>query len=536
MRDIEKLRDKKRFGAASVLLLVFAVCVGTLLWLVWSEPDGLPASASEAQSSESEVSAGGSSSRSESVSASERESSESVVGSAALPVRPVQPGGVSANVGKPATVQKLQNLTVNAAVSHEENATYFNVFINAGGVALKNKLVTGDLVLSESIGNGAVLLENVVVKGRILVNAAQKVTLRDVTAAQLIAQRTSGTTDYIIDGGSTIHEMTARNQLTLDLGGLSANHTGVKKLTTEPGAPMWQQVTILRGTVGQIVTNDATNLLLPGGNVGEEVVANAPTHIGGGNAVANLTVRNDEVTYDKKPDNVEVEDRHSVPSTQQLAIGEVGREPGSGRSVRTTPRAQALATPRNLAVTALENADDGVALSFEPVANATGYTVIYSVTNGSSPLNITNRQLAINTNSHTVTSDLIRQAGTEISFKVRAVSSSSRYTASNYSGTAALSVVQLDDATGLEVQHITDSGRYATFSFNAVASAKHYTVAYTPDIGEAGTITVNGSGGKITTGRVRLSNNASAVSFTVTAHAPPDATHIYLDSEVGYTP
>lgn len=535
MKDIEKLRGKKRFGAASVLLLVFVACVGTLLWLVWSEPDGLPASTSEAQSSEAEASAGRSSSSAAPASERESTSSESAVGSTATPARPVQPTGVGASVSKPASAQKLQSLTINAAVSHEENATYFNVFINTGGVALKNKIVAGDLVLSESIGNGAVLLQNVVVKGRILVNGAQTVTLRDVTAVQLIAQRTSGTTDYIIDGASTIHEMTARNQLTLDLGGLSANHTGVKKLTTEPGAPMWQQVTILRGTVGQIVTNDATNLLLPGGNVAEEVVANAPTHIGGGNAVATLTVRNDEVTYDKKPRNVEVEDRYSDPSTQQLAIGEVGREPGSGRSVRTTPRTQALATPRNLAVTAVANADDSVTLSFDPVANATRYTVIYSVTNGSSSSNITNRQLLVDTNSCTVTSDLIRQAGTKISFKVRAVSSSSRYTASDYSGTGALSVVQLEEATGLDVQHITDSGYYAVFSFDEVAGAARYTVSYTQN-GADWTDLAPLSRGGTNAARVSIPEGTTVTGFTVTASAPPDATHIYLDSEAGYTP
>ena len=464
MRDFKRPRGGgKQFGVVLALSLVLTACVGTLLWLVWSEPDGLPASTSEEQSSRSERSSSRAVPSSAATSSSKNESSQNTVSSTATPpARPVQPTGVSTGV----SAQKMQNLTINAALIHDENATYYNVFINAAGVTLKNKLVTGDLVLAESVGNGAVTLENVVVKGRILVNGAQTVTRRDVTAVQLIAQRGSGTTDYIISGTSTVHQMTAKNHLTIDEGDLSGNYAGVKKLSTERGTPMWQQVTLLKGTLEQVTINDATNLILSGGSSAEAVLANAPAHIRGDGLVYNLTVCSDEVSYERKPRNVTVEGRYSTPNEQSLSIGEVGREPGSGSATGTTTRK--LAAPENLRIAAATEADS-VTLAFDPVPNATGYTVSYSVTNGSNALNVTNRQLTLDTPRHAVSSALIGQAGTKISFKVRANSSASRYTASDYSGAYAKTVTVLGSPTNVR---LALNGNKLSLSFVAAANAQ----------------------------------------------------------------
>lgn len=461
MRDFARLRGgKKQFGMVLALSLVLVTCVGTLLWLIWSEPDGLPASTSEGQSFESEVSSSRSVPSSTAASSAVSESGKSTASGSTVPIsRPVQQTGT----GTP--VQKLQNLTINAALTHDQNATYYNIYINADGVTLKNKLVTGDLVLSESIGNGAVMLENVVVKGRILVNGAQTVALRDVTAVQLIAQRGSGTTDYIFSGASTIHQMTARNQLTIDEGGLSSNYAGVKKLTTERSAPMWQQVTLLKGALEQAITNDATNLVLSGGSSVDSVLANSPTHIGGSGLVYNLTVRSDEVSYEKKPRNITVEGRYSEPNEQNWAIGESETAANGGSHSGTTTRK--LATPQNLTMTAATDANS-VTLAFDPVGNATGYTVIYSVTQGTNALNATNQTRSVNTNSCVITNALIGQAGTEISFKVRAVGNSSRYAASDYSTLYTQAVVTLGVPTNVG---LTLNGDKLQLSFTAAANA-----------------------------------------------------------------
>lgn len=452
MRDMENRRSQtKQIWVVMVLSLVLILCMSGLLWLVWTEPEGLPVSVPEEISSQSEAPSSRPSSSSKANSSSKIESSEALPSSSLVlsnsPVsynNPVQHNNVAASIAP--VVPIAQNLTINAAMTHDGKATYYNVFINADGVALKNKLVEGDLVISETVGNGTVTLQNVVVKGRILVNGAQTVTLRDVTAVRIVAQRASGTTDYIISGDSTIHQMAAKNQLTIDEGRLSGEYAGIKKLTTERGVPVWQQVSLLEGALDEVTTNDATNLMLSDHSSVERVVANAPTHIGGRGWIYSLTVCSNDVSFEKEPRNVEVKDKYNQPSEQNWAIGQteiaVNGGDHSGSSVWT------LATPRNLTMSAAA-AEDSVTLAFDSVGNASGYRIIYSVTNASNALNITNQQLLIDTNSYTINNALLGQAGTVVTFKVRAESSSSRYTASQYSAPCTKTVVVLDSAQGI---------------------------------------------------------------------------------------
>lgn len=451
MRGIDNRRSEtKQIWVVLVLSLVLILCVGGLLWLVWTEPADLPASVPQTLSSESEASPSQSSSSSKAQSSSKIESSVPPPSSSLPSSNPgtYTPAVQHNNVAKPAApvVPIAQNLTINAAITHDKDATYYNVFINADGVTLKNKLVEGDLVISESVANGAVTLQNVVVKGRILVNGAQTVTLRDVTAVRLVAQRASGTTDYVISGASTIHQMTAKNQLTIDEGRLSGEYTGIKELTTERGVPVWQQVSLLEGALEQVITNDATNLMLSDHSSVERVIANAPTHIGGRGWVYSLTVCNNEVSFEREPRNVEIKGNYHQPSEQNWAIGqtELAANGGdhSGASVWT------LATPRNLKIT-VGAPEDSVILAFDSVSNASGYRIIYSVTNGSSTSNSINQQLTVNTNSYTINNELLKQDGTVVTFKVRAESSSSRYTASQYSNPCTKTVVKLDSAQGI---------------------------------------------------------------------------------------
>ncbi len=526
MRDSVNPRGgRKQLWVVTTLTLVLVVCVSGLLWLVWSETTDLPAAISESQASEP---APVSSSRSQSSAASSSSKSESSASSsqaaAAQSTRPVQQTYVASS----APAQPLRNLAINAALTHDEDATYYNVFINAGGVTLKNKLVSGDLVLSESVGNGSVMLENVVVKGRILVNGAQTVTLRDVTAMALIAQRSSGTTDYTISGASTVHQMTAKNQLTINEDGLSSNYSGVKMLTTERGAPMWQQVTLLKGMLELVTTNEVTNLMLESGSLINTVVANASTHIGGVGSVNQLTVCSNEVSYEERPRNITIKNSYAAPSEQNWAIGETeaavngGNHSGSG--------SRTLSTPGNLTITA--NADNSALLAFNGVSNATGYTVVYSVINGSSALNVSGQQLSLDTNSCTITNALIGQAGTEISFKVRAVSTSGRYTPSSYSGIWTKSVVQLNQAGALSLEDL-DTGYGVRFQFHAVPNADTYTISYERDIGESGSFGPCSYATAIAT-PVYLDDGDAVTGFTVTAHAGQDAHYIYLDSTVRY--
>ncbi|MFV0497164.1 MAG: fibronectin type III domain-containing protein [Candidatus Fimivivens sp.] len=457
---------RRQIWVVLTLLLVLVVCISGLLWLVWSAPNDLPASISEALGSGSDMSSSRDSSSSKAESSSKNDSSSSYPqSSTVMSSRPVQYNNGDTSTGS--GTQKLQNLTIDAAVLHDENATYYNVLINADGVTLKNKLIKGDLVISESVGNGIVTLENIVVKGRILVNGAQTVKLHDVTSVRIVAQRGRGTTDYIIGGASTIHQITAKNQLTIDESGLSDNYAGVKDVVTERGTPMWQQVTLSNGALDGVTTNDASNLILSGRSAVGSVIANAPTHIGGSGLVNNLTVGSDDVSFEREPRNVAVRGHYNKPGVQNWGIGQTEAAVNGGNHSGTGMRM--LSTPSNLSITAEQKSS--VMLAFNSVTNATSYTIVYSITNGSSADNVLDKQLSVDTNSDTIKHALIGQAGTVITFKVRAVTKASRYTTSAYTERYSKTVAVLGAPTNLQLDR---NGDKLAFSFSAAPNATTY--------------------------------------------------------------
>jgi len=118
-------------------------------------------------------------------------------------------------------------------------------------VVLKNKTVLGDLIISSKVGNGAVTLENIVVRGDITVKGGGKVTLKDVTAVTVTAGY-PGTTDYILSGKSTVYQMNVTGSVTIDESGLTNGYYGVKRVSAQNSEAL-KNVTLKSGTIEQTV-------------------------------------------------------------------------------------------------------------------------------------------------------------------------------------------------------------------------------------------------------------------------------------------
>ena len=147
--------------------------------------------------------------------------------------------------------EQLYNIEVNAAVTHSAAGSFNDITINTGGVVLKNKTVLGDLIISSKVGNGAVTLENIVVRGDITVKGGGKVTLKDVTAVTVTAGY-PGTTDYILSGKSTVYQMNVTGSVTIDESGLTNGYYGVKRVSAQNSEAL-KNVTLKSGTIEQTV-------------------------------------------------------------------------------------------------------------------------------------------------------------------------------------------------------------------------------------------------------------------------------------------
>ena len=145
--------------------------------------------------------------------------------------------------------QELCNMEINAAVTHSESGSYYNITINCGDVVLKNKTVLGDLIISENVGKGSVCLENIVVRGDILVKGGKTVTLNGVTAVELNTMANS-TVDYLVLGESSIYQLNAKGSATIDERGLKRGYYGIKRVSGENKKAL-EKVILKFGTIEQ---------------------------------------------------------------------------------------------------------------------------------------------------------------------------------------------------------------------------------------------------------------------------------------------
>jgi hypothetical protein len=472
MSIFEQYKNSRQLWVITALVLVLLGCMGVLAWLTWGAPaSAAPPEESSLSAPESPLPPPSKPSSEPPESSSVSESSSPASGSPlpSAPPSPPPPASSSGAGSVPVVPTPVSStLTVSRAGTHDASGTYGSVTVSAAGVTLKNKTVSGDLTIAPAVGDGAVVLENITVKGKILVFGGKSILLNDVTAAALVAQRTGGTSDYQVKGASTIQTFTAKNRLTIDEGALDSGYAGVRNLVTAAGAPVWQEVTLLDGALDSITTTATTQLILESGTAVETLTAQAKTHIAGRGRVAKLVVRHDEVGYEREPGDVTVARGFADPVLKSWGIGESAPDDSDDDPVR-------LAAPFDLAITA--DGPQRVVLSFGAVPQAGGYSIRYTLTNGSTTVTQT---VSSPSADYLLTHPLIGQAGSSLSFQARAVAASSRYSDSALSASKSALVTELVAPQNLRITPDGD-GKFR-LSFDAVDGAEGYAV--TPYIGE----------------------------------------------------
>ena len=141
-------------------------------------------------------------------------------------------------------------MEITAGVTHSVQGEYRNITITSSNTILKNKIVTGDIVIADSVKNGVVTLENVVVRGKIIANGGSVINLTDVTAIELLSQFEGGETRYNVGGKSFIHQLTAGNSIVIDESELKNGYMGIKMVAAPEGKKL-RRVVLKSGSVEQ---------------------------------------------------------------------------------------------------------------------------------------------------------------------------------------------------------------------------------------------------------------------------------------------
>lgn len=93
-----------------------------------------------------------------------------------------------------------------------------NVTITADGVTLVNTVITGDLLLAESIGEGDVTLKNVTVKGTVTVlgGGENSIHIENSVFVKIIVDKASGKVRIVASGTTTVQSVVVESPIKLD--------------------------------------------------------------------------------------------------------------------------------------------------------------------------------------------------------------------------------------------------------------------------------------------------------------------------------
>lgn len=139
------------------------------------------------------------------------------------------------NITRAEAVKLLDNVIGNMVNVEGEvslNEVSGNLVINSGGVRLKNTTVNGDLYLSEGIAEGEVALDNVTVKGNVIIKGGGSIILRDSKLTRVTVKKAESPVKVDLEGKTSVSVM---NVVLEGKVGVSAD-SGVDRLTVQKEA------------------------------------------------------------------------------------------------------------------------------------------------------------------------------------------------------------------------------------------------------------------------------------------------------------
>ncbi len=144
-----------------------------------------------------------------------------------------------------------------------------DVAISSAGVILQNTLITGDLVLTEAIGDGSVQLTNVTVNGTVTVNGGgeSSILLQDVTLENMVVNRPDKKVRLVAKGHAVIKNVLLMTATLLEVDLLTDEAKGFMNVTVETSEAItlmgvFNNVTLSVENARLIVSNGRLEMLM----------------------------------------------------------------------------------------------------------------------------------------------------------------------------------------------------------------------------------------------------------------------------------
>lgn len=385
-------------AASAVLVCVFAFK---------SAPGSLPADVSS-----SDTSSNSSSDSSAPVSSSEPEPEPE---SASVPASSAPAAVVSTDPAPP----KPTYLVIDKPGTYASPETYAEIVITCSGVTLQNKTVTGNLFLTDSVGDGDIMLDNIIVDGVLFIygGGENTVTLSGVSASHVFLQKDVGTVGVLATGTTTVDLLTVKCHAVIKEWELAGGARGFVKILIEPTQKLVYDITLTNIAADLLVANARADIHLSKGSNITALEANTSVNLTGEGTVGTLYAGADNITYETAPGRTVTAPGFRAP----VHTGQPPEPAASSESDpiwHSKPSVTPLESPKNLSLL-YDSENDRFVAVFDRVSGASGYEIVPMLDD----IFLSSLTVLPTENSVPVLSNPAAFAGRNLQFKVRALGS-----------------------------------------------------------------------------------------------------------------
>ncbi len=307
--------------------------------------------------------------------------------------------GPEKNITRGETVKLLDNVTGDI---YNVSGTYTgdisgNLVVNTPGVTLKNMTISGDLYLTQGIGNGDITLENLTVLGTTFISGggANSIHIIDSTLSNLKVNKSDNTiriiakgstiTDVYLQSGATLVQDDTKGQFSNILVSSAAKISlsgDFQAITIEtPGA----QLEILKGTTKTLTitsTAAASKLSLTAGVIIETMTTNSATKVLGTGTIKTAIINTNGTTFIAAPDSITLKDGVTTKVGDKEVTESTSLTPIPTPSPAPTPAVDVTGVSLNVnTLNLIAQGDTQTLTATISPTNATNKTVTWSSSN-----------------------------------------------------------------------------------------------------------------------------------------------------------
>ncbi len=328
-----------------------------------------------------------------------------------------------ASITRAETVKLIDNIAgMLASQSLEGTMVNGNLFIAEADTVVSDSVITGDVYIAQSVGEGDVTFDGVTIEGTLVVfgGGENTIELKDTVAGELIAQKRNGNLRVLASGSSRIAKVIASCPVKIeespDITGAGFQDVVVDSkdfgVDLDPGfvdvnVPVRTEVRLLGDFDGLSLASAGATVKVESGSINiftvlesarksiieiledaivKEMEVKASASVSGTGTVEKATVEADGATFEQEPEDLEVKEDVTVVVDGEEKTGEETTPPpstntgGTGTTVTNVNLTFDLSSASNthvLTITAPSNADYKVIADKVLTAVNNEFDVIY---------------------------------------------------------------------------------------------------------------------------------------------------------------